>query len=150
MDHRINKKQLILFLNAVHSLSLLYWQFTEITVIQNHLSIPFIDSFRCFIDSFSHNKKINWKPYSGRSQAEMKCYKRLIYKQCSSQVFLAQFLSYLPKRFTHLCRALYGRTPYWCTVLVDQYGCRKSTKTSGVHFSYKSSFFSLENSHMCA
>ena len=47
VDHRINKKQLILFLNAVHSLSLLYWQFTEITVIQNHLSIPFIDSFRC-------------------------------------------------------------------------------------------------------
>ena len=65
-----------------------------------------------------------------------------------SQVFVAQFLSYLPKRFTYLWRALYGRTPYWYTVLVDQYGRRKSTKTSGVHFSYNSSFFSLENSHM--
>ena len=30
---------------------------------------------------------------------------------------------------------------YWCTVLVHQYGRRKSTKTSGVHFFYKSSFF---------
>ena len=34
---------------------------------------------------------------------------------------------------------------YWCTVLVHQYGRRKSTKTSGVHFLYESSFFSLEN-----
>ena len=32
-------------------------------------------------------------------------------------------------------------TPYWCTVLVHQYGRRKSTKTSGVHFLYKSFFF---------
>ena len=39
VDHRINKKQLILFLNAVYSLSLLYWQFTEITVIPNYLFI---------------------------------------------------------------------------------------------------------------
>ena len=36
-------------------------------------------------------------------------------------------------------------TPYWCTVLMHQYGLLKSTKTSGVHFFYKSSFFSLEN-----
>ena len=41
-------------------------------------------------------------------------------------------------------------TPYWYTVLVHQYGSRKSTKTSGVHFFYKSSFFSLENEHTCA
>ena len=40
-----------------------------------------------------------------------------------------QFLSYLPKRFTHLCRALYGDA-----ILVDSYGSRKSTKTSVVHF----------------
>ena len=39
VDHRISKKQLILFLNAVYSLSLLYWQFTEITVIPNYLFI---------------------------------------------------------------------------------------------------------------
>ena len=114
---------------------------------------------------------------------KMKCYKRLIFKQFFqvSGLCRPQFLSYLPKRFTHLCRALCGdailvnlfgklirppeinknificrnvsrifvelcmETPYWCTVLVHQYGRRKSTKTSGVHLFYKSSFFSLEN-----
>ena len=70
---------------------------------------------------------------------KMKCYKRLIYKlfvQVSSLCGL-QFLSYLQKRFTHLCM----ETRYWCTVLVHQYGRRKSTKTSGIHFFHKSSFF---------
>ena len=40
----------------------------------------------------------------------MKCYKRLIYKQFFQVSGLCgpQFLSYLQKRFTHLCRALYG------------------------------------------
>ena len=42
----------------------------------------------------------------------MKCYKRLIliYKQVVqvSGLCATQFLSYMPKRFTHLCRALYG------------------------------------------
>ena len=42
----------------------------------------------------------------------MKCYKRLVYKQFvsgQSQVFVAhKDLSYLPKRFTHLYRALYA------------------------------------------
>ena len=39
-----------------------------------------------------------------------KCYKRLIHKQFiqASGLCGQQFLSYLPKRFTHLCRALYG------------------------------------------
>ena len=39
-----------------------------------------------------------------------KCYKRLIYKQFVQVSGLCgpQFLSYLPKRFTHLCTALYG------------------------------------------
>ena len=44
-----------------------------------------------------------------------------------------QFLSYLPKRFTHLCRALCGDA-----ILVHRFGApiwpRKKTKTSGVHF----------------
>ena len=73
---------------------------------------------------------------------KMKCYKRLIYKQFFQVSGLCgpQFLSYLPKRFTHLCRALYGDA-----ILVHQYGRRKSTKTSGVHFFYKSSFFSLKS-----
>ena len=40
----------------------------------------------------------------------MKCYKRLIYKQFVhvSGLCVPKFLSYLPKRFTLLCRALYG------------------------------------------
>ena len=47
--------------------------------------------------------------------------KRLIYKQfvqilalCLVSVCGPQFLSYLPKRFTHLCRVLYGEA-----ILVD-------------------------------
>ena len=41
---------------------------------------------------------------------KMKCYKRLLYKQLVQVSGLCgpQFLSYLPKRFTHLCRALYS------------------------------------------
>ena len=40
----------------------------------------------------------------------MKCYKRLIYKQFVQISGLCgpQFLSYWPKHFTHLSRALYG------------------------------------------
>ena len=40
---------------------------------------------------------------------KMKCYKRLIYKQFVPVLGLCgpQFLSYLQKRFTQLCRALY-------------------------------------------
>ena len=59
--------------------------------------------------SLSRNKKLNWKPSSGRSQ-ENEIYIRLIYKQFVQVWGLCgpQFLSYLPKRFTHLCRALYG------------------------------------------
>ena len=63
--------------------------------------------YRLFL--LSCNKKINWKPSSGRSQ-EMKCSKRLIHKQFVQVSGLCgpQFLSYLPKRFMHLCRAVYG------------------------------------------
>ena len=41
---------------------------------------------------------------------KVKCYIRLIYKQFVQVSGLCgpQFLSYLPKRFTHPCRALYG------------------------------------------
>ena len=40
----------------------------------------------------------------------MKCYKRLIFKQFVqvSGLWGPKFLSYLPKRFTRLCRTLYG------------------------------------------
>ena len=52
---------------------------------------------------------------------KMKCCKRQIYKQFVKVSGLCgpQFLSYLPKFFTHLCRALYGDTIiigvlFWC------------------------------------
>ena len=54
------------------------------------------------------------KKYIGNHPEEeakkTKCYKRLIYKQFVqvSGPCGPQFLSYLPKRFTHLCRVLYG------------------------------------------
>ena len=43
--------------------------------------------------SLSSNKKINRKPSIGRNQHSFT---------------VSQFLSYLPKRFTHLCRGLNG------------------------------------------
>ena len=71
------------------------------------LSKTFKLMYRSF--SLSRNKKIYWKPSSGKAK-KMKCYKRLICKQFFQVSGLCgpQFLSYLPKRFTHLCRALYG------------------------------------------
>ena len=83
---------------------------------------------------------------------KMRCYKRLIFKQFVKVSCLncgPQFLSYLPIcrniscTFVELCMEM----PYWCAVLVHQYGRQKLTKTSGVHVFCKSSFFSLENQH---
>ena len=50
---------------------------------------------------------------------KMKCYKRLKYKWFVQVSGLCgpQFLSYLPKRFMHLCRALYGNA-----ILVYHFG----------------------------
>ena len=75
----------------------------------------------------------------------MTCYKRLIREQFVHVSGLCgpQFLSYLPKLFKHLCRALYGDA-----MLVFRLGAPiwpLEIKTSGVHFFYKSSFFSHEN-----
>ena len=86
-----------------------------------------ITFYRSF--SLSRNKKINWKPSSGRSQ-QMKYYKRLIYKQFAQVSGLCGplFLSYLPKRFTHLCRALYGDATLVHRFGPPIYGRRKSTK----------------------
>ena len=71
---------------------------------------------------------------------KMKCYKRLIYKQFVQVSGLCgpQFLSYLPKRFTQLCRSLYGDA-----ILVDRFGppiWPTEIKTSGVHFFYSKLF----------
>ena len=60
------------------------------------------------IDRFHYHatkKQIGNRPVE--ETKKMKCYKRLIYKQFV-QVSGTHFLSYLTKRFTHLCRALYG------------------------------------------
>ena len=94
-----------------------------------------IDRFHCHV----RKKKIGNRPVEEAKKTI--CCKRLIYKQFVSGFCGPQFPNFLPKRFTHLME-----TPYWCTVLVQlQYGRRKSTKTSEVHFFDKSSFFPLEN-----
>ena len=88
-----------------------------------------IDRFHC---QSTKNSKIGNFPVE--EAKKMKLYKRLIYKQVSG-LCGPQFLSYLSKRFITFLE-LFMDTPYWCTVLVHQYGRRKPTKTSGVHFSY--------------
>ena len=74
------------------------------------LSVP-LYHYRSF--SLSRNKRINWRPSSGRSQTK-KQNKQFVQVSglCGSQ-----FMSYLPKRFTLVCRALYGGA-----ILVHQYG----------------------------
>ena len=73
---------------------------------------------------------------------KMKCFKRLIFKQFVQVSGLCgpKFLDYLPKRFTHLCRALYGDA-----ILVHRFGAPiwppEINETSRVHFFHKSSFF---------
>ena len=71
---------------------------------------------------------------------KMKCYKRLIYQQFVEVSGLCgpQVLSYLPKRFTHLCRALYGDAK-----LVHRFGV--PIWPPEINKKYKSSFISLEN-----
>ena len=63
-----------------------------------------IDRFHC------HATKIEIGNRPEEETKKMKCYKRLIYKQFVqvSGLYGPQFLSYLPKRFTHLCRVLFG------------------------------------------
>ena len=77
-----------------------------------------------------------------------KCYKRLLYKQFVEVSGLCgpQLVSYLPKRFTHLSRALHGDAIFvYSFGPVHKCGRGKSTKPSGVHFFSKSSFFSHES-----
>ena len=64
----------------------------------------------------------------------------------TSQVLLAHSFWVIcpnaPHTFVELCTEM----PYWRTILVHKYGCRKSTKTSGVRFFNKSSFSPLRTS----
>ena len=72
-----------------------------------------IDLFHCH----ATKKKIGNRPVE--EAKKMKCYKRLIYKQFIqvSGFCGPQFLSYFPKRFTHLRSALYRDV-----ILVDSFG----------------------------
>ena len=80
------------------------------------------------------------------------CYKRLIYKQFVQVSGLCgpQFLSYLSKRFTHLCRALYGDA-----ILVHRSGAPINMATGNQQkhleftFSLKALFFSGELEYVC-
>ena len=75
---------------------------------------------KCLIDRFhchATKKEIGNRPVE--EAKKMKCYKRLMYKQFAHVSGLCgpQFLSYLLKRFTQLCRALYGDA-----ILVHRFG----------------------------
>jgi len=90
-------------------------------------------------------QKINWKPFSGRSR-ENECYKRLIYKQFVQVSGLCgpQFASYLPKRCTHLYRALHGDA-----ILVHRFGAliwppQTNNNFWGSLFLWKLFFFTRE------
>ena len=69
-----------------------------------HYLSKVIDRFHCQ----ANKKQIGNRPVE--EAKKMKCFKRLIFKQFIQVSGLCgpKFLSYLPKRFTHLCRALYG------------------------------------------
>ena len=62
-----------------------------------------------------------------------------------SEFFVAHSFSVIYRNVSRTFVEVCVETPYWCTVLVHQYGRRKSTKTPRVHFFYKNSFFLLEN-----
>ena len=103
-----------------------------VTKYQNKAKISNLN-YRSF--SLSRNKKINWKPSSGGSQVSGLC--------------RPQFLSYLPKRFTHLCRALYGDA-----IMVHRFSApiwppQINKNIWSLLFLYKGSLFSHENKHTC-
>ena len=85
---------------------------SHMNLVNDLVALPSVPLYHYRSFSLSRNKKINWKPSSGRSQT----------KKQNKQFFQGsglcgwQFMSYLPKRFTLLCRALYGDA-----MLVHQY-----------------------------
>ena len=70
----------------------------------------------------------------------MKCYKRLLFKKFVQIAGLCgpQFLSYLPKRFTHLCRALHGDA-----ILVYSFGPPKASGNQQKHLEFTFSIKAL-------
>ena len=58
-----------------------------------------------------------------------------------SQVFVAHSFWVICRNVSRTFVEICMETPYWCTILVRQYGRRKSTKTCTVHYFCNSSFF---------
>ena len=84
------------------------------------LLVSYYSSFSLSRNKHTHGTKKKTTRNRPVEEAEkMKCYKTLTYKQFVQVSGLCdpQFLSYLPKRFTHLCRALYGDA-----ILVHHFG----------------------------
>ena len=71
---------------------------------------------------------------------KMKCYKRLRYQQFVQVSGLCgrQFLSYWPKRFMHLCRALYGDA-----ILVYRFGAQMAAGNQQKHVEFTFSIKAL-------
>ena len=84
-------------------------------VLKRNQAAKFLKNFQVhfvlYIDRFHCHATKKWIGNRPVEEAKkMKCYKRLILKQFVQVSGLCgpKFLSYLPKRFKHLCRALYG------------------------------------------
>ena len=101
-----------------------------------------IDRFHC------HRTKKKIENRLVKEAKKMICYKRLIFKQLVqvSGQFVAHSFRVICRKVSRTSVELCTETPYWCTVLVHQYGLRKSTKSSAVHFFYKNSFFHSKTS----
>ena len=88
------------------------------------LVVSYILRFHCHTINTAQKKKTT-RNRPVEEAEKMKCYKTLIYKQFVQVSGLCdpQFLSYLPKRFTHLCRPLHIvwrrhiGVPFWYTTM---------------------------------
>ena len=93
---------------------------TRNTLTSNHIKAETL-IFSNILRFYRHAIKTAQKNTGNRPVEEakkVKCYKRLIYKNFFQISGLCgpQFLSYLPKHITHICRALYGDA-----ILVDSF-----------------------------
>ena len=93
---------------------------TRNTLTSNHIKVETL-ILSNILRFYRHAIKTAQKNTGNRPVEEakkVKCYKRLIYKKFFQISGLCgpQFLSYLPKRVTHICRALYGDA-----ILVDSF-----------------------------
>ena len=110
-----------------------FWERHRTAFFDARVCHPNAVSYKSF--SLSRKKKCI-RNRSLEVSKKMKCYKRLIYKQFVQESGLCdpQFLSYFPKRFTHLRRALYGDA-----ILVYRFGA--PTWPAEINKNMWSSFF---------